>query len=78
MCQDTRLAFDSLDARADAAWANSPLDRISVRDHVVDVEIGAFQVERGTTQRVSFDAVVEVTQANEGLDDGALSGTAAR
>lgn len=69
MCQDTRLAFESLDVRANAASDATPLDRISVRQHVVDVEIGAFQVERDSTQRVSFDVVVEVAPANKALDD---------
>ncbi|WP_226780495.1 dihydroneopterin aldolase [Oceaniglobus trochenteri] len=58
MTSDPSTAFAPLDDRA-AAMA-LPLDRISLRDHVVEVEIGAFQQERGTTQRVSFSLVVEV------------------
>ncbi|MCP5036939.1 MAG: diguanylate cyclase [Rhodobacteraceae bacterium] len=44
-------------------------DRISLRDHIVDVEIGAFQVERGSTQRLSFDIVVEVSSPDAPLGD---------
>lgn len=54
------LAFSDLEARARAMAGKVPADRISVRDHVVDVEIGAFQAERGVTQRLSFSVVVEV------------------
>ncbi|MFO6463982.1 dihydroneopterin aldolase [Jannaschia sp. KMU-145] len=70
-----RLAFAApLDrARADAL----PLDRISLREHVREVEIGAFQLERGVLQRVRFDIVAEVvpdTEAVLGDDvDGILS-----
>ncbi|MBK5933903.1 dihydroneopterin aldolase [Rhodovulum imhoffii] len=45
------------------------LDRISLRDHVVDVEIGAFQAERGATQRVRFNIVVEVRPGTAPLED---------
>ena len=62
MTSDTRLAFEPPEARAEAAGQPAqPPDRISLRDHVVEVEIGAFQSERGKTQRVSFSVVVEVT-----------------
>ncbi len=67
MTSDHNTAFDSLDARVGAD--ELPLDRISLRDHVVKVDIGAFQVERGTTQRVTFDVVVEVAPPRAPLDD---------
>jgi dihydroneopterin aldolase len=60
MTTDTQLAFDTLEAQAIAAALAEPRDRISLRDHLVEVEIGAFQVERGMTQRVSFSVVVEI------------------
>lgn len=60
MSTDIRLAFDHPEARAAATAGQDPLDRISLRDHVVEVEIGAFQTERGTLQRVCFNVVVEV------------------
>jgi len=46
-----------------------PYDRISLRDYVVEVEIGAFQQERGTQQRVRFNIVVEVLPLNGPIDD---------
>jgi dihydroneopterin aldolase len=62
-------AFVSLDERAHALSPDQILDRISVRDHIVDVEIGAFEVERGFTQRVSFNIVVELTPFPKDLGD---------
>ncbi|MCK8465301.1 dihydroneopterin aldolase [Aliiroseovarius sp. S1339] len=61
MTDDASIAFGTLEQRAgiEPDAENRP-DRISVRDHVVDVEIGAFQSERGTTQRLSFSVVAEV------------------
>lgn len=44
-------------------------DRLSLRDHIVDVEIGAFQAERDMTQRIAFDIVVEVAAPDEDLED---------
>ncbi|MDT2075174.1 MAG: dihydroneopterin aldolase, partial [Planktomarina sp.] len=44
-------------------------DRISVRDHIITVEIGAFQAERGTTQRIRFDVVVEVQPLKPEIED---------
>ena len=69
MTSETRLAFKSLEARAKAEGGANPPDRIALRDHVVEVEIGAFQAERGTTQRVAFDAVVEVAGAADSSQD---------
>ncbi|MDR9395116.1 dihydroneopterin aldolase [Roseovarius sp. SYSU LYC5161] len=69
MSNEIRLAFEHPAARADATAPDGPLDRISVRDHVVEVEIGAFQAERGTTQRICFNVVVEVRPVSDPLDD---------
>lgn len=70
MATDIRLAFEHPIARAEADGQPArPLDRISLRDHVVEVEIGAFQTERGTTQRVSFNIVVEVTPPDGPIED---------
>ena len=69
MSNEIRLAFAHPSKRADATAPDGPLDRISVRDHVVEVEIGAFQAERGTTQRVSFNVVVEVRPMTGVVDD---------
>ncbi|MDH5799164.1 MAG: dihydroneopterin aldolase, partial [Paracoccaceae bacterium] len=62
MTTDTSQAFAHPEARAIATAGSDPLDRISLRDHVVEVEIGAFQEERGRRQRISFNIVVEVLQ----------------
>ncbi|UWQ14996.1 dihydroneopterin aldolase [Aliiroseovarius sp. M344] len=70
MTDDTSIAFAALERRAAAGSdAQSPPDRISVRDHVVDVEIGAFQAERDTTQRLSFSVVVEVAPSDGAQTD---------
>jgi 7,8-dihydroneopterin aldolase/epimerase/oxygenase len=69
MTGDSSPAFDSLQARAAASAGRHPLDRISLRDHIVNVEIGAFQPERGVSQRLSFDVVVEVAPPRQDLAD---------
>ncbi|SHI68280.1 dihydroneopterin aldolase [Shimia gijangensis] len=70
MSDETRLAFAHPEERSMAMASNEGLDRISVRDHIEDVEIGAFQAERGVTQRLRFNVVVEVrsTMGNVGDD----------
>lgn len=60
MTQDIALAFEHPSARSFATAGAGLHDRISLRDHIVEVEIGAFQAERGITQRVCFNVVVEV------------------
>lgn len=70
MSSDTRLAFEHPEARSQAAGQPSaPPDRISLRDHVVVAEIGAFQQERGTTQRLRFNVVVEVAAPDAPVED---------
>ncbi|EPX78837.1 dihydroneopterin aldolase [Salipiger mucosus] len=69
MADEIRLAFAHPSERAIATEGEAPRDRISLRGHVVEVEIGAFQAERGHTQRVRFDVVVEVVPAGGPLDD---------
>ena len=69
MTDETRLAFDGLEARASVLADGAVRDRISLRDHVDTVEIGAFQAERGTTQRLRFNVVVEVADSAAPLDD---------
>ncbi len=69
MSSDIRLAFSHPQARAEASAPADPRDRISVRDHVVEVEIGAFQAERGHRQRVRFNVVVEVRPHPAPLED---------
>lgn len=70
MSDETRLAFAHPSERAKATAGPDPLDRISLSDHEREVEIGAFQQERGLTQRVRFNVVVEVrSAANPDADD---------
>ena len=69
MTTDIRMAFAHPEERSLASAAADPRDRISLRDHVVEVEIGAFQKERGTRQRILFNVVVEVRPAPQPLDD---------
>lgn len=60
MAEEIRLAFEMPEARS-AALGNNLLDRIAVRDYIKEVEIGAFQSERGVRQRVLFNIVLEVS-----------------
>lgn len=69
MSSEIRLAFAHPSERAEATASRGPLDRISLRDHIVEVEIGAFQAERGTTQRICFNVVVEVQPLQGPIDD---------
>lgn len=69
MASEIRLAFSHPAERSEATATSAPLDRISVRDHIVDVEIGAFQAERGVTQRICCNIVVEVRPLTGPIDD---------
>jgi 7,8-dihydroneopterin aldolase/epimerase/oxygenase len=66
---DIELAFAHPEDRAEASAGAAPRDRISLRDHVVEADIGAFQKERGHKQRLRFNVVVEVRPVTEPLDD---------
>lgn len=68
MSSEITWAFGHPLERAEATAGPDMLDRISLRDHIVTVEIGAFQAERGTTQRICFNVVVEVAPQGQ-LDD---------
>jgi dihydroneopterin aldolase len=57
---DIRLAFAHPEERSEASAGADPRDRISLRDHIVEADIGAFQQERGRRQRLRFNVVVEV------------------
>ncbi|WP_435259616.1 dihydroneopterin aldolase [Thioclava sp. FR2] len=69
MTSDIRLAFAHPEERSVASAGTDPRDRISLRDHIVEVDIGAFQKERGHKQRVMFNVVVEVRPVAEPLND---------
>lgn len=68
MSDDIQIAFDHPMARAESGLINDH-DRLSVRDFIKTVEIGAFQAERGTTQRLRFNVVVEVDRFPADIDD---------
>ncbi len=69
MTSEIRLAFAHPSERAEATASQDPLDRISLRDHIVAVDIGAFQAERGKSQRICFNVVVEVQPLTGPIDD---------
>jgi dihydroneopterin aldolase len=70
MTDDIAQAFAHPSARAKALSGDPPRDRIAMTEHRREVEIGAFQAERGITQTVQFDVVVEVeTRAEGAVDD---------
>ncbi|MGH1466891.1 MAG: dihydroneopterin aldolase [Cognatishimia sp.] len=69
MTDPTTLAFAHPEERAIATAVAGVHDRLSLRDHVVSVEIGAFQAERDMTQRLSFDVVVEVSEPEADVQD---------
>ncbi len=66
---ETAIAFEAPNVRAAATASGAPLDRISVRDYEREVEIGAFQSERGVQQRIRFNVVLEVSRHNAAADD---------
>lgn len=68
MTEEISMAFAHPSERAEAS-ATQPCDRISLRDYIVEVEIGAFQQERGHLQRVRFNVVVEVAPQKGEIDD---------
>ncbi|SLN41212.1 bifunctional dihydroneopterin aldolase/dihydroneopterin triphosphate 2'-epimerase [Pseudoruegeria aquimaris] len=69
MSKDIHLAFAHPAERSAATQGAELRDRISLRDHTVEVEIGAFQSERGTTQRICFNIVVELLPQTGPVDD---------
>lgn len=69
MTNEIKLAFSHPVERSRSNFSATELDRISLRDHIVEVEIGAFQSERGTTQRICFNVVVEVNPVHQVIDD---------
>ncbi|MEL7115785.1 MAG: dihydroneopterin aldolase [Pseudomonadota bacterium] len=69
MSAEIHLAFDHPEARAAATAPEGPLDRISLRDYTVEVEIGAFQEERGSKQTLCFNIVVEVRPIAAPIED---------
>ncbi len=69
MTTEIQQAFGHPEARSVATADAAMPDRISLRDHVVEAEIGAFQQERGRTQRLCFNIVVELTPHDAPVED---------
>lgn len=67
MADTIESAFAHPEARIGTA-PGAP-DRISLRDHVVEADIGAFQQERGHRQRLRFNIAVELRARPEAGDD---------
>lgn len=61
--QQDRSAAVSADLR------DLPADRIFLSNYVRDFELGAYVEERGVTQCVRFDVVVEVRRSSAPVDD---------
>ena len=62
------IAFGNLFDRS-LTEDNKLLDRIAVRDYIINAEIGAFQSERGTKQRLRISVVLEVELNTEKQND---------
>ena len=67
MTDDHHHSFEA--ARAPVPGGLDPLDRISLRDHIVTLDIGAFSEERGAKQRVAFTVEVAVLPPRKPLGD---------
>ncbi|WP_010140119.1 dihydroneopterin aldolase [Oceanicola sp. S124] len=69
MTDQISQAFGHPLERSKALSGDVPADRISLRDYLTEVEIGAFQQERGRVQRLRFNIVVEVRHDPGPLQD---------
>ena len=69
MTNEIKLAFSHPVERSRSSLSDIELDRISLRDHILEAEIGAFQSERGMKQRICFNVVVEVKPVHKVIDD---------
>lgn len=65
---DIELAFSHPQGRSLATSAQ-PCDRLLLRDYIAEVEIGAFQKERGQKQRLMFNVVVEIFPVENPIKD---------
>ena len=63
--------------RSVATAGSKMLDRISVRDYIVDVEIGAFKVEQGIKQKIKVNVVLEILPHNAFESDNVEEGSSA-
>lgn len=67
MSEEIQQAFAHPETRAAASGGLA--DRLSLRDYVVSADIGAFHEERGASQRLRFNIVVEIAALDPGTDD---------
>jgi len=66
---ESSFAFVDFLKRSYSLEGSEHLDRIFLRDYVREIEIGAYQHERGVTQRVRFSVVVEIRSCRTRIDD---------
>ena len=67
---DGRRANDASRPRIDRRHiTDAPYDRVFVHDLVLDAEIGVYTHEKGVTQRARFSVDIEVTPADQAIDD---------
>lgn len=66
---DLTTAFGDLTDRSRATEARDVADRLILKDYVVAAEIGAFQLERGITQRLRFSILAELNAPATGHED---------
>lgn len=72
MTDDVKTAFAHPERRAAAMTGDAggdPPDRLLLRDHVTQAEIGAFHEERGRRQRLRFNIAVELAPRGGAGDD---------
>ncbi|MFQ3354947.1 MAG: dihydroneopterin aldolase [Paracoccaceae bacterium] len=69
MTDETKAAFQHPEERSLITSGKNFYDRISLRDYVRQVEIGAFHAERGQVQGISFNIVLEVDLPKNPDDD---------
>jgi len=69
MTDEIKVAFQHPEERSLMTSGKSCYDRISLRNYVRKVEIGAFHAERGQVQGISFNIVLEVDLPKNPDDD---------
>ncbi len=69
MSEETETVFDHPVRRAEALALPGVADRLSLRDYEVEVEVGAFQLERDVLQRLRFNVAVEIASPGEAAGD---------
>lgn len=65
---ETHPVSDQIDTLA-APGPDVPADRIFLSNYVREIDIGAYEEERGVLQRVRFDVTLEVARNTAHIDD---------